>query len=82
MDFIVHEYMIQSVLSVVAPDFNAATSDFVVIADHVMGSNSVFSLLRISPFPFPSLLLLSRRPETLRIGIVHSHPLFAFSHSL
>lgn len=75
-------YMIESVLSLVSRDFNTAASDFVVIGDNVMDSNSVFSSLRISPFPFPSLLLLSRRPKTLRIGIVHSHPLFPFSHSL
>lgn len=75
--------MIESILSVVSRDFNTATSDCVVIGDNVMGSNSVFSSLRISPFSFPpSLLLLSRRPKTLRIGIVHSHPLFPFSPSL
>lgn len=82
MDFTVRAYIIESVLSVVSHDFNTATSDFVVFGDNMMGSNSVFSSLRISPFPFPSLLLLSRRPKTLRIGIVHSHPLFPFSPSL
>lgn len=57
---------------------------FFVLNDNMMGSNSVFSSFHISSllFSFPSVLLLSRRPKTLRIGIVLSHPLFCFCRSL
>lgn len=41
-----------------------------------------FSLRSVSLlFSFPPVLLFSRRPKTLRIGIVLSHPLLPFIHS-
>lgn len=56
------------------------TSDFFCVCSvTTWWAPTQFSLsLRISSFP--SLLLLSRRPKTLRIGIVLSHPLLPFCH--
>lgn len=85
VNFSVHiRFNLSSLCCHTSSDFNMATGSFFVLNDNMMGSYSVLSSLRVSPLFFLSLsvLLLSRRPKTLRIGIVLSNPLLSFCHSL
>lgn len=83
VDFTVHIYDLICPLGVMLPAIlTKPPATFFCVQWQHDGLRLSYLFAPYLSFSFPSLLLLSRRPKTLRIGIVLSHPLLPICHSL